>query len=103
MEEESKRRIAQMCYEIVNMISEGKTVEDINSTDEHVSCDDIDCIDCPLSKTRQKLKLCSCMQLNETQLLNACREYLNAYIYSQAKNLSKEEIKELIAKLLKLL
>lgn len=97
-------KIVQMCAGIINVLNEGKTTDYINnSTDERVSCDDIDCIDCPLNKTKQKLKLYSCMQLNEAQLLNTCREYLNVDIYSQAKNLSKEEIKELIAKLLKLL
>ena len=97
-------KIVQMCSGIINLLNEGKTTDYIiNSTDERISCDDIDCVDCPLHKAKKQLKLCSCMQLNETQLLNTCREYLNADIYSQAKDLSKEEIKELIAKLLKLL
>ena len=97
-------KIVQMCTGIINVLNEGKTRDYIiNSTDERISCDDIDCVDCPLHKAKKQLKLCSCMQLNETQLLNICREYLNADIYSQAKDLSKEEIKELIAKLLKLL
>ena len=97
-------KIVQMCTGIINVLNEGKTTDYIiNSTDERISCDDIDCVDCPLHKAKKQLKLCSCMQLNETQLLNTCREYLNADIYSQAKDLSKEEIKELIAKLLKLL
>ena len=97
-------KIVQMCTGIINVLNEGKTTDYIiNSTDERISCDDIDCMDCPLHKAKEQLKLYSCMQLNETQLLNTCREYLNADIYSQAKDLSKEEIKELIAKLLKLL
>lgn len=97
-------KIVQMCTGIINVLNEGKTTDYIiNSTDERISCDDINCVDCPLHKAKKQLKLCSCMQLNETQLLNTCREYLNADIYSQAKDLSKEEIKELIAKLLKLL
>ena len=97
-------KIVQMCTGIINVLNEGKTTDYIiNSTDERISCDDIDCVDCPLHKAKKQLKLCSCMQLNETQLLNTCREYLNADIYSQAKDLSKEEIKELITKLLKLL
>lgn len=97
-------KIVQMCTGIINVLNEGKTIDYIiNSTDERISCDDINCVDCPLHKAKKQLKLCSCMQLNETQLLNTCREYLNADIYSQAKDLSKEEIKELIAKLLKLL
>ena len=98
-------KIVQMCSGIINLLNEGKTVDYINNstTDERISCDDIDCMDCPLHKTKEQLKLYSCMQLNETQLLNTCKEYLNADIYSQAKDLSKEEIKELIAKLLKLL
>ena len=75
-------KIVQMCSGIINLLNEGKTVDYINNstTDERISCDDIDCMDCPLHKAKEQLKLYSCMQLNETQLLNTCREYLNADI-----------------------
>lgn len=109
MEEEAKRRIAQMCYEIVNMISEGKTVEDINNNDDYASCDGIDCLNCPLYEARNEFNLYSCMNLTKSQMLDICREYLENTskeiinnIVTQAKRLTKEEMQLLINKLLEL-
>lgn len=109
MEEESKRRIAQMCYEIVNMISEGKTVEDINNNDDYASCIGIDCSNCPLYEARNEFNLDSCMGLTESQILDICREYLENTseeiidnIVTQTKRLTKEEMQLLINKLLEL-
>lgn len=109
MNEEAKRRIAQMCYEIVNMISEGKTVEDINNNDYYASCIGIDCPNCPLYEARKKFDLGSCMDLTESQILCVCENYLKGTdesiinnIVTQAKRLTKEEMQLLINKLLEL-
>ena len=109
MEEESKRRIAQMCYEIVNMISEGKTVEDINNNDDYASCDGIDCVNCPLYEARNEFNLYSCMNLTKSQMLCVCENYLKGTdksiinnIVTQAKRLTTEEMQLLINKLLEL-
>lgn len=99
MKEEAKRRITQMCEEIVNMLSEGKTVEDINKNDDSASCIGIDCPNCPLYEARKELDLGSCMDLTESQILDICREYLENTseeivdnIFLKAKRLTKEEM-----------
>ena len=109
MEEEAKIRIAQMCYEIVNMISEGKTVEDINNNDDYASCIGIDCLNCPLYEVRNEFNLDSCMDLTESQILCACENYLKGTdesiinnIVKKEKRLTKEEMQLLINKLLEL-
>ena len=109
MEEEAKIRIAQMCYEIVNMLNEGKTVEDINNNDDYASCIGIDCSNCPLYEARNEFKLDSCMDLTESQKLCACENYLKGTdesiinnIVKKEKRLTKEEMQLLINKLLEL-
>ena len=109
MKEEMNKRIAQMCEEIVNMLSEGKTTEDINENDDYASCIGISCNECPLNKSRREFGLTNCMDLNESQMLNICEDYLKGInesiinnIISQAKRLTKEEIQLLTKKLLEL-
>ena len=94
MKEEAKRRITQMCEEIVNMLSEGKTVEDINKNDDSASCIGIDCPNCPLYEARKEFDLGSCMDLTESQILDICREYL--------ENTSEEIIDNILLKVKRL-
>ena len=93
----------QMCTKMIDLLNEGERVANINGCYE--LCEDVICEECPLYKNAMTNRLDNCMELSESELLNICSSYLRTRndIYSQIKDLSNFEIKELINELIKLL